>query len=219
MIIAIDGACRRPGMPEGFSVGAYVAKINNEIYEHDAVYELQSTGQRGEILALLQALERCVNSDEELIYIISDSEYIVNCINKEWYKNWENKGWITAEGEEVKNKDLWEKVSGMLSMLEDKEIVVYHIKGHVFPFGKATAKRLIESDTSLQALYEAVANKFDIEYPKRQKELESACALFEKNNGISIEKDSEVLREMIIGNVMADLIAGFYADAVNNFNL
>ena len=219
MIIAIDGACRRPGTPESFSVGAYVAKINNEIYEHDAVYELQSTGQRGEILALLQALERCIDSDEELIYIISDSEYIVNCINKEWYKNWENKGWITAEGEEVKNKDLWEKVSGMLSVLEDKEIVVYHIKGHVFPFGKATAKRLIESDMTLQALYEAVANKFDIEYPKRQKELEIACALFEKNNGISIEKDSEVLREMIIGNVMADLIAGFYADAVNNFNL
>lgn len=216
MIIAIDGACRRPGTPESFSIGAYVAKINNKVYEHNTVCESQSTGQRGEILALLQALERCINSDDELIYIISDSEYIVNCINKEWYKNWENKGWVTAEGEEVKNKDLWEKVSGMLSVLEDKEIVVYHIKGHVFPFGKATAKRLIESDTSLQALYEAVANKFDMEYPKRQKELELACALFEKNNGISIEKDSEVLREMIIGNVMADLIAGFYADAVNN---
>lgn len=216
MIIAIDGACRRPGTPESFSIGAYVAKINNKVYEYDVVCESQSTGQRGEILALLQALERCINSDEELVYIISDSEYIVNCINKEWYKNWENKGWVTAEGEEVKNKDLWEIVSGMLSVLEDKEIVVYHIKGHVFPFGKATAKRLIESDTSLQALYEAVANKFDIEYPKRQKELELACALFEKNNGISIEKDSEVLREMIIGNVMADLVAGFYADAVNN---
>lgn len=216
MIIAIDGACRRPGTPESFSIGAYVAKNNNKIHGYDVICELQSSGQRGEILALLLALERCINSDEELIYIISDSEYVVNCINKEWYKNWENKGWITAEGEEVKNKDLWEMVSGMLSALEDKEIVVYHIKGHVFPFGKVTAKKLIESDTSLQALYEAVAKKFDVEYPKRQKELELACALFEKNNGISMEKDSEVLRELIISNVMVDLIAGAYADAVNN---
>lgn len=218
MIIAIDGACRKPGTPECFSVGAYIAKDknSNKIYGHGAAYELQSTGQRGEILALLQALEVCINSDEELIYVISDSEYIVNCVNKEWYKNWENKGWITAEGEEVKNKDLWEIASGMLSVLEDKEIVVYHIKGHVFPFGKATAKKLIESDASLQTLYDAVAEKFDIEYPKRQKELDLACALFEKNNGISIEKDSETLRELIIVNVMADLIAGAYADAVNN---
>ena len=218
MIIAIDGACRKPGTPECFSIGAYVAKgkNSNKIYGHDIVCELHSSGQRGEILALLHALDRCINSDEELIYIISDSEYVVNCINKEWYKNWENKGWITAEGEEVKNKDLWEMVSGMLSALEDKEIVVYHIKGHVFPFGKVTAKKLIESDTSLQALYEAVAKKFDVEYPKRQKELELACALFEKNNGISMEKDSEVLRELIISNVMVDLIAGAYADAVNN---
>src|SRR5690606_21565758 len=107
----------------------------------------------------------------------------------------------------------------MLSTLEDKEIVVHHIKGHVFPFGKVTAKKLIESDTSLQALYDAVAKKFDVEYPKRQKELDLACALFEKNNGISIEKDSETLRELIIVNVVADLIAGAYADAVNNLGL
>ena len=129
MIIAIDGACRKPGTPECFSIGAYIAKdkSSNKIYGYDAVCESQSTGQRGEILALIQALERCINSDEELIYIVSDSEYVVNCINKEWYKNWENKGWITAEGEEVKNKDLWEIVSNMLSVLEDKEIVVYHI--------------------------------------------------------------------------------------------
>ena len=105
----------------------------------------------------------------------------------------------------------------MLNVLEDKEIVVYHIKGHVFPFGKVTAKKLIESDTSLQTLYNAVAKKFDVEYPKRQKELELACVLFEKINGISMEMDNEVLRELIISNVMADLIAGAYADAINNF--
>lgn len=220
MIIAIDGACRKPGTPERFSVGAYIAKDknSNKIYGYDVVCELQSSGQRGEILALLQALKKCVNSDEELIYIISDSEYVVNCINKEWYKNWENKGWITAEGEEVKNKDLWEMVSSTLSVLEDKEIVVYHIKGHVFPFGKVTAKKLIESDTSLQALYDAVARKFDVEYPKRQKELELACTLFEKNNGIKMEMDNKVLRELIISNVMVDLIAGTYADVVNNLD-
>jgi hypothetical protein len=91
--------------------------------------------------------------------------------------------------------------------------------GHVFPFGKVTAKKLIESDTSLQALYDAVAKKFDVEYPKRQKELDLACALFKKNNNISIEKDSEVLRELIIVNVMVDLLAGAYADTVNNLGL
>lgn len=219
-IISIDGACRKPGTPECFSIGAYVAKDlnSNKIHGHDAACETESTGQRGEILGLLQALERCINSDDEIYYIISDSEYVVNCVNKEWYKNWENKGWITAEGEDVKNKDLWEIVSDMLRILEDKDIVVYHIKGHVFPFGKVTAQKLIESDASLQALYDAVAEKFDVEFPKRQKELDLACALFEKNNGIVMEKDDPVLRELIISNVMVDLIAGAYADAVNNLS-
>lgn len=219
-IISIDGACRKPGTPECFSIGAYIAKDLNstKIYSHNAACETESTGQRGEILGLLQALERCINSDEEIYYIISDSEYVVNCVNKEWYKNWENKGWITAEGEEVKNKDLWEIVSDMLRILEDKDIVVYHIKGHVFPFGKVTAKKLIESDTTLQALHTAVSEKFDAEFPKRQKELDLACALFEKNNGIVMEKDDPVLRELIISNVMVDLIAGAYADAVNNLS-
>lgn len=218
-IIAIDGACRKPGTPECFAIGAMVVKDLNsdKIITHNAVAETGSTGQRGEILGLLQALEFCLNSKDELHYIITDSEYICNCVNKEWYKNWENKGWVTAEGSEVKNKDLWVHVSEMLSILTDKEIVVYHVKGHVFPFGKVTARKLIESDKSLQALYDAVAEKFDTEYPKRQKELDLACALFEKNNGIQIEMDNEVLRELIISNVMADLIAGAYADAVNNF--
>lgn len=219
MIIAIDGACRKPGTPECLAIGAMVVKDLNsdKIITHSAVVEEGSTGQRGEILGLLQALEFCVNSGDELHYIITDSEYICNCVNKEWYKNWENKGWLTAEGSEVKNKDLWVYVSEMFSILTDKEVVVYHIKGHVLPFGKATAKKLMESDASLQTLYNAVAEKFDVEYPKRQKELDLACALFEKNNGISMEKDSEVLRELVIGNVMADLIASAYADAVNNF--
>jgi ribonuclease HI len=221
MIIAIDGACRKPGTPECFAIGAMVAKDLNssKIITYNAVAEAGSTGQRGEILGLLQALEFCINSKDELHYIITDSEYICNCVNKEWYKNWENKGWVTAEGSEVKNKDLWVHVSEMFSILTDKEIVVYHVKGHVFPFGKVTARKLIESDASLQALYDAVAEKFDIEYPKRQKELDLACALFEKNNGISIEKDSETLRELIIVNVMVDLIASAYADAVNNLGL
>lgn len=218
MIIAIDGACRKPGTPECFSVGAYIAKDknSNKIYGHDAVCETESTGQRGEILGFLQALEKCINSEEELIYIISDSEYVVNCVNKEWYKNWENKGWVTAEGEEVKNRDLWEVASEMLKTLIDKDIVVYHIKGHVFPFGKVTARKLIESDKSLQALYDAVSKKFDDEFHKRQDSLDLACALFEKNNGVQMENDDEVLRELVICNVMVDIIAGAYADAVHN---
>ena len=82
------------------------------------------------------------------------------------------KRWLdNGEGEEVKNKGPWEIASDMLSALEDKEIVVHYIKGHVFQFGKVTAKKLIELDTSLQALYDAVAKKFDVEYPQKTEKI------------------------------------------------
>ena len=54
---------------------------------------------------------------------------------------------------------------------------------------------------------------------KRQKKLDLACVLFEKNNGISVEKDSETLRERIIVNVVAEPVASIYADEVNNLGL
>ena len=89
-LIAIDGACRRPGKPDCLAIGACVVKDleTGKIESHEAACETESTAQRGEILGLIQALEKCINIDAETFYIVSDSEYVVNCMNKEWYINW-----------------------------------------------------------------------------------------------------------------------------------
>jgi ribonuclease HI len=52
------------------------------------------------------------------INLISDNQYIVNSINKRWIESWKQRGekdgkqnvWIKADGEPVKNQDLWKAI-------------------------------------------------------------------------------------------------------------
>lgn len=216
VIISIDGACRRPGTPKCFAVGAYFIKDipTNIIYDSGAVVEYNSTGQRGEILGLINALKKCIDlfntGRVDVVYIISDSEYVTNCVNNEWYKNWMRKGWITADGSDVKNKDLWTIVADLLLKLEGYDVVFYHIKGHVIPFGKVTAHKLIEK--SALDLYEAVTLKFENEFEKRLGKINEAISLFHRNNNVLLDPNDEVLKEMIVCNTVVDLLAGYYAD-------
>lgn len=216
IIIAIDGASRRPGTPECIAVGACVVRDiqTSKVITHGAVAEFQSSSQRGEILGLILALEQCLNQEYETCYILTDSEYVFNTVDKEWYRNWANKRWKTVDGGDVKNKDLWESVMGLMDALEDRDIVYYHIKGHVIPFGKATARNLTEKDPTLQLLYKEIVNKFIKEYDIRQQRLIDACELFERNNGIKMYPAAQVFRDMITTNILADTVAGLYADSV-----
>ena len=59
-----------------------------------------------EITAVLEALKALKFPCEVDLY--SDSAYVVNCFNQGWIYNWLKKGWKTAGGEPVKNKELWE---------------------------------------------------------------------------------------------------------------
>ena len=43
----------------------------------------------------------------ERAVIYSDSAYIINCYNQEWYLRWEKNGWLNAAKKEVANQDLW----------------------------------------------------------------------------------------------------------------
>ena len=58
--------------------------------------------------------------------IITDSMYVKNGIEV-WIHKWKNNGWMTAEKNPVKNKDLWI----MLDKLEKKKKIKWEwVKGH-----------------------------------------------------------------------------------------
>ena len=210
LVISIDGACRRNGKPNCVSAGGvFIMHYNNALeLTHTALksnYELESTNQRGEMLALLTAIDYVYDSKQSA-QVITDSEYLFNTMTKNWCGNWANKGWITSTGEPVKNKDIWLQIKHAHDkcLAEGIELIFYHVKGHAIPFGKVTAKRLLAEDSSGMALYNAVKQKYnDV---KVEKDVFGKVAeLSDKNNGFV--PTEEILERFVVTNIVADAVA------------
>lgn len=219
LTVAIDGACRRNGKPDCTASGGvfyYGDTDGVKRYGILSAYEYNSTNQRGELLALLKALDLALQSDEEDITIITDSEYIFNAMTKRWFENWHNKGWITAAGEPVKNKDIWLEVKMLMDKCDERdiEILFYHIKGHCIPFGRVTADNLLLRDHTGKLLFEAASNKFNTCVPTKAKVFAAAQELSMRNNGFKL--DSEVFKRFVVMNVVADAIATHVVDRADN---
>lgn len=221
VLISIDGACRRNGSPTCVAAGGVFIQHMPEKYltttSHTlSVPERHSTNQRGELLALLTALEHVqgiqyINEpDNRYVYIVTDSEYLFNAMTKGWYNTWHNNNWLNAVGEQVKNKDLWSRIYHAYNACVDRgiEIMFYHIKGHVIPFGKVTAAKLLADDNSGKMLAEAVSKKYDevsTIVPSCKKRLQHATELSERNNGFALPPDT--LKLFVVANIVADTVA------------
>lgn len=212
LLISIDGACRRNGKPDCVAAGGvFIQQFDSDLKLQQTStlsnYETASTNQRGELLALLTALDH-IWSTKQSTQIVTDSEYLFNAMTKEWYKSWQHKGWVTAVGEPVKNKDLWQEIASAYCRCEDVgiEITFYHIKGHCITFGKVTANTLLTKDTTGARLMAEVFTKYDmVSKTTKKDQLEQANALSERNNGFKLTPDK--MRQFVVANVMADAVA------------
>jgi ribonuclease HI len=74
-------------------------------------------------LALLEALRELPHSPG--LAIRTDSRYLIDGFSK-WIQGWKRKGWRTASGGAVLNRDLWEQLDQ--ARLPGVELV--HVKGH-----------------------------------------------------------------------------------------
>lgn len=76
-----------------------------------------------EIRAALEAMR----SLQGPMTIVSDSTYVVNCINNKWYVNWQRNGWRNSQKQPVANQDLWKPMIA----LYDKDVHTFRwVKGH-----------------------------------------------------------------------------------------
>lgn len=217
--IAIDGACRRNGKPDCVaSGGVFIAQYDDEgtltSTKLLSNYETRSTNQRGELLALITALDY-VWSSKQPTQIITDSEYIFNAMTKEWFVGWESRNWLTASYEPVKNSDLWRAIKHAYDKCkeEDIDILFYHIKGHCISFGKVTANTLLTKDNTGMALLNEVYKKFDATAASKVTKLREADLLSLKNNGFVLETNT--MRHFVVMNTMADAIATKCVDAAD----
>lgn len=85
----------------------------------------ETTNQRMEV----QAAAEAVLALPGLLLVVSDSMYVINCFEKQWWSGWQRRGWRNAQGEPVANRDLWEPF--IESVLARRgEVKFRWIKGH-----------------------------------------------------------------------------------------
>ncbi|MEO7936743.1 MAG: ribonuclease HI [Dokdonella sp.] len=103
-----DGACLGNPGPGGW--GALLRHGQSERELHGG--EAHTTNNRMELLAVISGLEALRKPCS--VRITTDSQYVMRGI-QEWMPRWIAKGWRTAGGEAVKNRDLWERLNAALA--------------------------------------------------------------------------------------------------------
>ena len=118
--IYTDGACRGNPGPGGWGVLMRFGDNEKELWggEHN------TTNNRMELTAAIEGLKALKRGS--LVTLTTDSKYVRNGITQ-WITNWKNKGWRTANKQQVKNQDLWQQLDE-LSQYHD--ITWHWVKGH-----------------------------------------------------------------------------------------
>jgi ribonuclease HI len=120
---ACDGACSGNPGPGGW--GALLRFSDGSVHELGGA-EGATTNNRMELTAALALLRelRELPRDPGLV-IRTDSRYLIDGLQK-WLPGWKRKGWRTASGGAVLNRDLWEQLDG--SRIRGLEL--QHVRGH-----------------------------------------------------------------------------------------
>jgi ribonuclease HI len=101
--IHTDGACLGNPGPGGWGALLRCNGREREISGGDPA----TTNNRMELMGAIMALETLTEPCTAILY--TDSQYVRQGIT-EWMKNWVRRGWKTAGGDPVKNRDLWERL-------------------------------------------------------------------------------------------------------------
>jgi ribonuclease HI len=116
-----DGACSNNPGPGGYGV---VLIYDSHRRELSKGYR-KTTNNRMEILAAIAGLEALKEPCRVALY--SDSQYLVNAIEKGWAERWQANGWMRNKKEKAVNPDLWER---LLKLCSIHDIKFEWVRGH-----------------------------------------------------------------------------------------
>lgn len=121
VIMYTDGACIGNPGPGGYGV---VLIYGSHRKEFSGGFRL-TTNNRMEIFAAIAGLSALKSKCKVTVY--SDSQYLVDAMQKGWVTKWERNNWWRTKSETARNIDLWER---MLDLCAQHEVAFVWIKGH-----------------------------------------------------------------------------------------
>jgi ribonuclease HI len=116
-----DGACSKNPGPGGYGA---VLLYDSHRKELSGGYR-RTTNNRMEILAAIVGLESL--KEPCRVTLFSDSQYLVNAIEKGWARRWQANGWMRNRKERAVNPDLWDR---LLELCKIHTVQFEWVRGH-----------------------------------------------------------------------------------------
>ncbi|HEY7321498.1 MAG TPA: ribonuclease HI [Candidatus Binatia bacterium] len=103
VVIFTDGACRKNPGPGGWAA-VLMYQGQQKVLSGSA---LNTTNNRMEMMAAIEGLNALKRPCA--VELFTDSEYLKKGIQS-WLPRWKTRGFLTIDGQPVKNQDLWQKL-------------------------------------------------------------------------------------------------------------
>ncbi len=123
--IYTDGACSGNPWPRRLGRGAAVSVQWQSVRKELSGGDASTTNNRMELTAFIEALRQLKEPCE--VHLCSDSQYVINGLQKGWAKGWKRRGWKKSDGSPALNPDLWAQA---LEQEARHTITYVWVKGH-----------------------------------------------------------------------------------------
>jgi ribonuclease HI len=125
-IVFTDGASKRNPGPGGW--GVIIVRPDSRVTELGGGDPL-TTNNKMELTGAIQALATLRGADDA-VAIYTDSTYVIQGITG-WVHGWRRRGWKTATGSDVLNRELWEELWSLVGARGAKYIDWHYVRGHI----------------------------------------------------------------------------------------
>jgi len=125
IVVFTDGASKRNPGPGGW--GVVIVTPDGHVTELGGGAAL-TTNNKMELTGAIQALTR-LRATSGRLAVYTDSTYVIQGI-EQWVHNWKRRGWKTATGGEVMNRELWEELSGLTAARPPRSMAWHYVRGH-----------------------------------------------------------------------------------------
>ncbi|ULU02122.1 hypothetical protein L3Y34_001998 [Caenorhabditis briggsae] len=143
-VVYTDGACSKNGKAKARAGWGVYWGEDSEDNAFGPVYGT-ATNNRGELIAVEKALEKAIEKGLTKLVVKTDSNLLVQSINI-WIHGWKRKGWKTATGSDVLNKDVLVKIDNLRQKLKVKFM---HVRGHAGVDGNEKADKLARKGAAM----------------------------------------------------------------------
>ncbi len=125
LVVFCDGAAKGNPGPGGW--GVVIATPEGEVVELGGSHP-HTTNNRMELTAAIEALT-AIRDDSRAADVHTDSTYVIKGI-REWIWGWRRRGWKTAEGKDVLNRELWIELDQLASARGKDGVAWHYVRGH-----------------------------------------------------------------------------------------